>query len=404
MVCSPLTQLQAQDKLSLASKLMDEAEQDPDNELNIKKINTAIAYLEEALKNMKINCKKITETEIINGERVNKSYLLILTEGDHMLNKFANSMKKLDVELVFDPHYLVKAGAAASFEEPYQDDTRSTINISREFIENQGVKDKLTIRHETRHLLSYLLKALGYDSIFNAKIVFSEKSNKPLYRNGFNFDEIAAWSEDIYGLTRKFNQEFTKSYLGFHTEVKDILNGLDVYLEKKGLAQDAIYRLILQRFSSIIFSYANERPTTQNEIKKIERLFRMLSDDNEEELVNIKNKILNLSNRNLIVETHNIMNNNLLIDYYDVANDITRRELIREIYTATQTLDDLISEAQDTMDAIEARCRSMSFETVKKEGYQKTWKYTSGIIISYKSNINPITKNKIPTAFSALQK
>ncbi len=395
MICSPLIQLQAQDKLSLASKLMDEAEQDPNNEANIKKINTAIAYLEEALKDMKINCKKISETERINGNEVSKSYILILPTGEHKLNRFANGMKKFDVELVFDPHYLISKKAIASFEEPYQDDTQSTINVSREFIENQGIKDKLSVRHEIRHLLSYILKALGYDSLFNARITFDKESEKTLYKKGFNLDEIAAWSEDVYGLTRRFNQEFTKSYLGFHPEVKDILHSLDLYLKKKGLAQDPLYRMILQRLSTIIFSYANNKPTTKEGLKKIESLFRMLSDYNEEELINIKNKILNLSNRNLVAETENIADLSLLIDYYDVANDRTRRELIREIYTATLTLDGLILEAQDAMDAIDARCRSTSHETTTEDGYQRTWKYTSNIVINYKSYRNKTTNNNV---------
>ena len=395
VLITPFAHLQAQDKLTLATKLMDEAEQDPDSKMNTTKINTAVLYLEEALKGHRVNCEHLSLSENINGEEFRKIYLLISPIGEHRLNRFANSMYKLGVDVIFDPHYLISKKAIASFDEANGNRGKAVMNLSREFIEDQGGSDKLSIRHETRHLLTSILEAMGYDSIFISSLSFENDNNISSYKDGFRLDEIAAWSEDVYGYTRKLEAEFIKAYVGFHPDIKNILHDLDVYSKEKNISEDPLCVLIRNEIANIVYSYSKGRPTTEADIKKINKLLKFFYLDSDQEKVEItKSKIVNLSNRDLTIETYRILEG-LVIDYYDAANSRKINELIQSIWEAAHVLKGLTTKTIEALDSIEARSRSISFLTSTRKGYQKTWKYTSGLLINYRVENNSITGNKV---------
>jgi len=385
----------------IASKLLDEAENDPKSRANVTKLNTAIAYFSDVLKEQGIDCSINNEIVNIEDEEASVPFIVISPDGDHYLNKFAATMNELKVDLVFHPYSLIDNEAAAMFEPGEDKGTRSRMVISREFIEEYGGSDKMSIKHEMRHFLSYILAVMGYDSIYAGEIRFKvERLDNKAYKAGFVLDELPAWSEDIYESARRFNASFKKLYLGFHPEIGTIASELRTYLNNNAAysALDAVETK--KQIMNFIYFYADGIDNTEGRISKLDDLlnyFYLPQDKNKKDLM--REKILALANRDLMFETEEEIKNNPSATYYDPIalgkrlSDIDF--ILRSISSSSNIMDKLSSSIESSLNSILSRKGTLSYTTKTKPGYKLSIKYTTGMIINYKWSNNSITNKKV---------
>lgn len=396
-------ELYAQNKLLIASKLLDEAEEDPTNRTNASKLNTAVAYFADVLKEQGINCSIGHEDATIDNEEVSVPYILVSPEGSHYLNKFASSMGDLNVDLVFNPYSLIDNEASAMFEpggEESSDNTRSRMSLSREFIEEYGGTDKMTVKHEMRHFLSYILAAMGYDSIYAAEIRFKiDKLDNKAYKAGFVLDELPAWGEDIYEYTRRLKTSFKKFYLGFHPEVGQIALELRSYLNDHIAESDLDALDTKKQIMDFIYFYADGIENTEGRVKKLEGLLNSFYLPKDKKLKNdMKNKILGLANRDLMAETDLLIKDGKASFYDPMAMGKRLSELdfvIRSISAASVIMDKLSTTAENSLHFVLSRKDTMSYGCKTKPGYKLSFKYTTGMTINYKLSTNSVTNNKV---------
>lgn len=273
-------------------------DQGEDTKLSIEDIGTILSIVRSTLKGKGVNC------EIVKKKRPTKtSYeiipvLIISIDGDHYLNKLARSMSELGVELSLDPHFTMEKFGRAAFSWNEANRTNTNIILSHAFIESLGANDKIALKHETRHFLIHILRALGHDSLFIGEIN-DRKENKGVreaYGGSFHIDEIPIHAEDIYSQAKKISTDLSKLYLGFHPEVKQIITML------RKLSRSASNNNVEAKLINFIYAYSNNTKDKEVMAEKLNTLLENSYDLSSQDIEDISKKALALANRDLVSE------------------------------------------------------------------------------------------------------
>lgn len=123
---------------------------------------------------------------IING--VVKKEIVILTEGDHPLNKEAKFFaEKHGVKVIYNPYELLNASSDAIYSE-------KRIFISESMLVNGSIKKDATGIHELAHLLIHQLYLANKYHPFHGEMT-SEKGVLPFHESKFSYSKYQSFEE-----------------------------------------------------------------------------------------------------------------------------------------------------------------------------------------------------------------